>query len=262
VLGAGDRWFLVQAVGPEQLAFYALATKFALAAPIALQPFGLWWYPRRIATYHGPDGPQRCAQAVGTGFAALVIAATIVSLAAPPFISAVMPASYAAAGQLVPLVVLCLALNEVCSLVNMGCYMRRHGGVVLAINAAGAAVAFAGYCLLIPAWGVPGAIAATLAGQGARAIAFPVVGQRLAPIAYPIGPAVLLASLSTFAVVFAPRTDLSLLGALWCAGSAVVLVATAVATGLVPKPALMTPVGRIRGVLRRQTAGRRSLRNS
>jgi O-antigen/teichoic acid export membrane protein len=236
VVGAGDRWLLSRWVAPETLAVYAIAAKFALAAPIAVQPFGLWWYPRRMVVFKEAGGSARCEAAVALGFAILVLACTFVALAAPVAVAALLPVGYGPAGRLVPWIILGLALNEACSLVNMGCYLRRDGAAVLAVNAGAAGVALAGYVLLIPAWGVHGAIAATLVAQAARLLAFWALGRQLAPLAYRGAAVVLMAGLGALAVALAPDADRILERVAWTAGSLSVLVAVGAAVGLIPLP--------------------------
>ena len=82
-----------------------------------------------------------------------------------------------------------------CSLVNVGVYAARTGMGVFAVNCAGAAVALIGYILLVPDHGVMGAIEATVAGQGTRLILFLVAGRRVAPIVYPWGFSLAIATI-------------------------------------------------------------------
>ena len=96
---------------------------------------------------------------------------------------------------------LAAALNELCSLVNVGAYAGRHGYRVLGVNSAGAAVALAGYVALTHPFGVWGAIAATIAGHGARLALYLRLGRVDAPIRYPWGLAAALSGIVAFLVV-------------------------------------------------------------
>ncbi|MEP4703362.1 MAG: oligosaccharide flippase family protein, partial [Hyphomicrobiales bacterium] len=58
-LGALDRWFLVGTVSNISLAHYAVATKLALAAPLLMQPFSLWWFAQRYEILAQPQGRER-----------------------------------------------------------------------------------------------------------------------------------------------------------------------------------------------------------
>ncbi|HMQ57775.1 MAG TPA: oligosaccharide flippase family protein, partial [Rhizobiaceae bacterium] len=55
-LGAADRWFIAGHVSRADMAQYAIAAKLALATALVVQPFGLWWYPRRLALLAQPGG--------------------------------------------------------------------------------------------------------------------------------------------------------------------------------------------------------------
>src|SRR5690606_26948776 len=132
---------------------------------LAVQPFGLWWYARRIRVLGEADGLRRSADAVAVGFALLAMGAIVVALAGPALIARLLPAAYAPATEHVAWLVLIVVMNEACSLLNVGSYMGRSGAAPLMVNAAGAAVALVGYVLFVPGYGVAGAIGATVAGH-------------------------------------------------------------------------------------------------
>ncbi|MFX8453511.1 hypothetical protein ABTL48_21175, partial [Acinetobacter baumannii] len=83
-----------------------------LATPLLLQPFLLWWSPRRIAALHRPGGLDESRWAWGLGYSVLVLSALAIALAAPVFIALFLPKSYAGASVFLPLVVVVCALNE------------------------------------------------------------------------------------------------------------------------------------------------------
>lgn len=210
-LGSCDRWFLVTAIAPETLAHYSIAVKLALAAPLLLQPFGLWWYAKRIAVLEEPQGLSHSADVVLLGFWVLVVGALGTALLAPIFIAWLLPASYLPAIAYVPWLVLGFALNELCSLLNVGSYRAQHGLHVLAVNAAGGSAAVLGYWLLAPGYGVAGAILATLIGHGLRLLLFLGLYHRCAPIPYRLPQMALFAGLAVLAVVAQPLSA----GLLW-----------------------------------------------
>ncbi len=186
VLGTADRWFLVGAVTPETLAHYALAAKLAAVTVVFVQPFDLWWSAQRLQVLAASGGAERTAQVVGTGAALTVLACATMALAGPLLIAVATPPAYHAAGAYMPWLVAAVGLQVMSHLVDVGCYLGRTGARPLALNSLAAAVALLGYVLLIPRWGVEGAIAATLAAQAVRFAAFHHVSRRHAPIAYPL----------------------------------------------------------------------------
>ena len=181
-LGTADRWFLADAVSRETLAHYAIAGKFALATSLILQPFGMWWYPRRLALLATPGGIAANRTAWRAGLAILAAGAVMLHLALPVLVGLILPASYAPSIAWLPWLIAVIALNELVSLSNAGAYLGRTTFTVLGVNAAAAAIVLALYALLIPASGLSGAIAATIAAQLFRLGAFAFLSRRNAPV--------------------------------------------------------------------------------
>jgi O-antigen/teichoic acid export membrane protein len=192
-LGTADRWVLAAHVAPATLGHYALAAKIALVAAFLTQPFELWWYPQRQRVLVAPDGAARTARIVGVGGAFVVLAAAAAAIGGPLLIAAATPAAYHPAAAFVPWLAAVVALQALGSLVNVGCYTGRTGGLPLLANGIAAVVAVIGYAALIPAFGVPGTLAATLLAQAVRFGVFLALSQRRAPIAYPLARIALLA---------------------------------------------------------------------
>jgi O-antigen/teichoic acid export membrane protein len=191
-LGACDRWFLVGAISPVELAEYALAAKLALAVALVIQPFGLWWYPRRIAVLQSPTGLRDTARFWSYGIAAIGLGGVLVCLAGQAFIAFLLPASYAGAAAYLPALVLAIGLNEVASLSNVVAYARKDGWDVLLVNGLGAGVALALYLVLIPVHGAWGAIFATICGHLLRVVVFLTRRYGGTRIPYPIVSSLLL----------------------------------------------------------------------
>ncbi|MGA8169934.1 MAG: lipopolysaccharide biosynthesis protein [Methylocystis sp.] len=187
VLGACDRLFLAASVDASELGFYGLAAKLSFVVPLVLQPFGLWWYARRFAVLDQPGGLARSSRMISIGMILLGAGVALACGGAPIFIAMLMPPAYRGALPYLSWLALIAALNELCSLLNVGVYAARNGFGVLAINGIGALVALFGYVTLVPDLGVFGAIAATIAGQAARLALFLFVGRRRAPIGHSWG---------------------------------------------------------------------------
>lgn len=197
ILGSADRWLLAGSVPPEALGQYALAMRFAMIVAMLMQPFDLWWYARRMAMLTQPGGLARSAQVIRLGVAAIATAAAITATAGPMLIRLLAPTTYAPAMTMVPWLVLSLSIQMLSSLVNVGCYTGTTTVLPLAINSLAAATALGCYLLLIPPYGVAGAIAATLAAQLVRLALFTTLAQRRVPIALPYTTTAILAALAT-----------------------------------------------------------------
>lgn len=240
VLGACDRWFLASAVPTSSLAHYAVATKLALAAPLLMQPFGLWWYAQRLRVLEEPDGLQKSADIIGMGFTILLVSAAAISLAGPLFIHLTMPEEYMQATRYLPWLIGITVLNESNSLLNVGVYRKNHGFLVLMINSICAAIALIGYWLFVPEYGIVGAIAVTILAQSVRLVLFVIIGQRSAPIPYPFVRTGMLAILATFIIWIAPGVFSSLALVSWFIAGMAALAAASIMLGLakitVPRP--------------------------
>jgi O-antigen/teichoic acid export membrane protein len=200
-LGNCSRFFLAAGLAPEALAHFALAGKLATIVALAMQPFGLWWNANRLAIYETPEGPARSAEAITWGFACLCCGVTWVSLCAPPLVVLFLPAPYAPAGALIPLLALSIALNECCSLANLSVYRSGQTKAALTINAMGACAALLGYAVLTPSFGIAGALAAAWLGHGLRLAAFIAHGARHAPMRPPTAALACMAAIVAFAVL-------------------------------------------------------------
>ena len=201
-LGSCDRFFLAGAVPAAELARYTLAGKLAFAAPLMLQPFALWWNPRRIAVLSEAGGIERSRRMVGYGFFVLFVSCSLTILCGSLFIKLALPPSYHDAVRYLPFLVLITGLNEFATLVNVGSFARSHGRELLYVNGAGGIVAVLGYCLLVPLIGIAGAIAATVLGHALRVALFILFGRKQAPIAYPVlGIGVMTLSLAALLAV-------------------------------------------------------------
>lgn len=244
-LGTADRWFLASNVPAASLGHYALASKLALAMAFLMQPFELWWYPRRLGLWTAEDGPARSARMAGTGAAVTLLAAAVAGLAGPVLILLATPAAYHPAAVLVPFVVASLVLQSFGSLFNVGCYLGRTGRIPFLVNSLAGVVAIILYAVLIPRFGVAGAIGATVLAQGVRLVVFAILSQRRARAAYPHSRVALLA-LGTALAACIPQF-LPPWPAASMAGPAFMAVALlAMRLGLLPTPAPLRRLGRNR----------------
>lgn len=214
-LGALDRWFLVGSVSNTSLAYYAVATKLALAAPLLMQPFSLWWFAQRYKIFNESGGAEKVAANVAHGFIVLLISATTISMLAPLFIHLTMPEEYMRAVSYLPWLVAIAVLNESNSLLNFGVYRKNHGYLVLAINTFAALTALAGYWITIPTYGITGAIIATLFAQSVRLLLFIVIGQKEIAVPYAFARIIAIALLTIIIILAAPPATHSLALILW-----------------------------------------------
>ncbi len=188
VLAGLDRWWLAASVGEAAMAPYALAAKLALACGILLQPFSLWWYPRRFMLLKQPDGLLRNAQGAVLGSVLSVLACAGVGLCAPLLISVLTPSDYHQANVFIPWLVVGMALKQIGELLNLGCYIDENSQLQMWLNLATAGLALLGYAMLIEPFGVLGALWAMLLCYGVRMLLFYTLSQRRLPLPYCLWP--------------------------------------------------------------------------
>ncbi|WP_193172626.1 lipopolysaccharide biosynthesis protein [Nisaea nitritireducens] len=193
-LGSFDRWVLAGHVSVEDLAFYGLAAKFGLIAALAMQPFEMWWFPRRFSLLETEEGRRQSADIVGIGFVYGVMVVSGVAALGPYVITWMTPLAYHPAAGLVPWLALIALLHTTSNLVNVGCYAGQTTVLPMCLNGLAAVVAVTGYILLIPPFGVMGTIAATLIAQSVRLVLFFVFSQRRVRIPHHLLRSALLAS--------------------------------------------------------------------
>lgn len=193
-LNSADLWFLAGWVPTAQLGLYALAIKLALIAQIATQPFDLWWHPRRQMVVQEQNGIAKTARLAGFGAALALICAAGVAVAGPVLLRALTPPAYHAASLLLPWMAGALAIQHLGSMVNVGCYLGNKGTEAGAVNLTAAVAVVVLYLLLIPVFGMAGAVAATIVAQFFRMLLFGVLSLRRLAVPYPFRAIAVLAA--------------------------------------------------------------------
>ncbi|SED89478.1 lipopolysaccharide biosynthesis protein [Pseudomonas anguilliseptica] len=188
MLAGLDRWWLAAQVGEAAMAPYALAAKLALACGILLQPFSLWWYPRRFLLLKQSDGLQRTARGAVLGSILSVTACGAVGLIAPLLILWLTPSDYHQAIHYIPLLVIAMALKQMAELLNLGCYVDKHSHTQMLINIFSAALAVLAYACWVESYAVYGVLWAMLLSYGVRLLLFYWFSQRRMALPYALGP--------------------------------------------------------------------------
>jgi len=240
-LGSLDRWMLADAVSASDLARYGVAVKISAVAATLVQPFNMWWTSKRFIVLGGPNGKQATATNATIGIVIAMLAAVVTALGGPLLILLLTPAEYHSAAAYVPWLALAFAAQEVGTFLNIGCYDRADGFASLSINLAAAGLIVVLYLLLIPPYGVAGAIAATIGAQGARSVLYHVVSQRRVRLAYP-GHRLTLLCIGCCVGVFGAYTGLQP----WGAAVAAVPLAAALGLAALQLKLLPLPAGGLR----------------
>lgn len=188
VLNGAERWAIAAYDSIDVLAQYAIAAKFALALCILVQPFGMWWMPRRFAVLEGNEGEPgkgKLAATKTTQYGLVWIATLCAFMAyfAPLFITLALPSGYQAAGQLVLLCLVAAVCKEVTELVNLGLLANKKTGLLLKFNLIATVTGVASAVLLRPfaIWGI---LCALVLAQALKLVLVYRASQRLTPLPY------------------------------------------------------------------------------
>ncbi|WP_028863915.1 lipopolysaccharide biosynthesis protein [Psychromonas aquimarina] len=191
-----DRWILADHASLADVAEFGIAAKFALAAVLIFQPFGMWWSPRRFEVLNETNGRQKAADFIAMGTSLALLTAVVVGLLAPALISALLPQSYQTAGKYAVALVLVMLLKELAELFNIGCFSGDTTSSQLLINLAGAVTGISGMLWLTPQYQVWGIIFSLLSAQFIRLLLFYKTSQYFLPLSYPVRPLLVLSSIS------------------------------------------------------------------
>jgi O-antigen/teichoic acid export membrane protein len=177
VLNGLDRWVIADHSGLAQVAEYGVASKFALAAVLLLQPFGMWWSPKRFEVIGQPGGKQTAERIIGIGISLCLIICVCVGTGAPIVIDLLMPSDYVLASSYALGLVLAMTLREISELVNIGCYLSRSTLTQLWINMSSSAVGLVIMLIAVGQLGVWGVIIALISAQLMRLVLFYLASQ-------------------------------------------------------------------------------------
>ncbi|MFA0085841.1 lipopolysaccharide biosynthesis protein [Vibrio sp. 10N.261.51.F12] len=202
-LSGAEKWILAASTSLLELGWYAIAAKFALAACLLVQPFGMWWMPKRFNVLR-TAGNNQTVKITQAGLIYVCIVTTCMSFIAPLFITAALPDTYhSAINYIVPVLIIAL-FKELSEITNIGILYRKQTKQLLVINSACAA---AGILLATIAsqWGIMG-ILTTLCTVGfVRFIAVYIVSQRLLRLEYNVLPVAFIILLTVVLISFSSQ---------------------------------------------------------
>lgn len=184
VCGA-ERWILAAVLTPADLAHYAVASQFALMVAVCIEPFTLWWFPKRLAMLQQESGLQQVANMAVLGCIGTVVAAVAIGMLGPLLIRWLLPVSYHEAAILLPWLCLAMALKQCSHLLNTGCYTQDHTHQVSKINAQLAVLAPPLYWLSCEQFGLAGLLVSLILLYALRLYWFYAQSQHLLHLPYP-----------------------------------------------------------------------------
>jgi len=186
-LSGMDRWLLAEHFGATEIAAYAIAIKFALVPTLLIQPFTLWWFPKRFSMLKEDNGKILNAHFSVIGAIISVLICGGLGLFGPLLIQWLTPVEYHAAIAILPWLLLCTLLKMLSELLNLGCFVEKNTQVQMNINLA--ACGFGGLLLiiLVPLYMTNGALIALIAANAIRMGLFYYFSQKKVYLPYKFG---------------------------------------------------------------------------
>lgn len=197
-LNGAERWFISATTTLETLALYAIAAKFALAMCLLVQPFGMWWMPKRFAMLE-QQGVQATARYTQLGMTYVVLLSIGMAFWGQWFIAFALPDSYLAAQKILLIVLLSAVCKEWTELLNIGVLYQKRSALLFKINLLSAVLALM-LCGMLSQWGVMGIASGIAGAQGLRLVAISYFSLRLQPL--PLQPQRLLTQLGFMLLSF------------------------------------------------------------
>lgn len=169
-LNGFERWVLVDNTSLNDVALYAVALKFSLALTLLMQPFCMWWMPKRF-DYLQAKGEDITAKMTQTSLVLLCTLTIIVSYLAPLLIEALMPVSYLQAKSIVIALIIVAAIKEMNELINIGALAKKETKKLLWINSLSTALGMFLIIMFTPNYGMTGVLGSLIVAQSIRMVA-------------------------------------------------------------------------------------------
>ena len=185
VLNMSNRYFLNYFWGLDTTGLYAVGYKVGmLGIVILVNAFQLAWSPLFFANSDDKDTPRLCANVLKHYVVVLVVGGLTLSVFAPEILRVIARREYWAAASLVPYVALAYVFYGA-QFYAVPMFIRMNRGKWLSVIMCSVAVTNVTLNLiLIPRYGIPGAIAATMATFSVLAVLTLGMANRIYPVPY------------------------------------------------------------------------------
>ncbi|TOL66799.1 lipopolysaccharide biosynthesis protein [Vibrio parahaemolyticus] len=197
-LNGAERWFIGANASLATLGIYAIAVKFAVGMCILVQPFGMWWMPRRfVYLENGRDSEAVRVSHLGMIYVSAL--SVVVATLAMVMITNFLPETYHEA-VLYTLFLLPIAmLKEWSELLNIAILFKRRTRWLLGINVVSALVAI-GLLFGLSSLGIFGVFIALYYAQLCKLGLTYAVGQQCMTLPFHLSLMVLLQIISGVAL--------------------------------------------------------------
>lgn len=162
----GDRFFLPHYRPYAEIGLYALAYRIAMLLSAAFSSFLSYWNAQIFEILKRPDWEEVFQRLFTYSAAGLAFLGLLLVAGARPILMVMVPPAFQGAANLVPPLVLAYLLRGLGDFFRFVFLVEGHPSYDAICSWIGAGVCLAGYCLLIPRYGVWGAAWATVAAFG------------------------------------------------------------------------------------------------
>lgn len=223
VIFSGDRYFLLQHCGADEVGVYALGSRLAvIVGTVAFTPLFKVWSAWLYGVYRRPDGPHAVGRMITWLLAPYVFVGVGVCLFQREILLVFGTAAYAGAAYVLAPLIAARFFIAAQVLFDGAFYVYRRTGLKLWITLFTTGVILVLYVLLIPRYQAVGAALAALGAFFVWAAATLVVSQRIFRVEYEYGRLAAMLAGGVALVLFAERIELGVFDlpaklALWLA---------------------------------------------
>ncbi len=208
-LDATGRYFLAHQGSTESVGYLGAAVKISgIFQMLVTQPFGIAWGGMMFQIVHRPEAKMIYSKILAYVTSAALTVGFVLSVSAP-FLFRLFAPSYAPAMSIFPLVVLMRAIQVLEYPSAIGIYLSGRTGLFPPIYTAALLVNLAANFILVPSFGLAGALYAALAGWVVVIAGMLVTSHRLYPLKY--YPLITIFSVLPWCVYLAPGLRRSLM---------------------------------------------------
>ncbi len=200
-LNGFDRWLIADSLNLDTVAIYGVAAKFSLAAALLIQPYGMWWMPRRFAELNSNDGRTKVQGYSTIGLSLIIFVSLVVGLVSPFVIYWIMPETYHSSIHYLLGLLLVVALREASEFLNIGCFVRDNTNIQFWISIIATVSGVVLMILGIEKFGLLAVIASLAFAQVVRLCLFYYFSQKIIPLGYSLGRIIFLFASTAIVIV-------------------------------------------------------------
>ncbi|MBP2699733.1 lipopolysaccharide biosynthesis protein [Photobacterium lucens] len=184
-LGA-ERWAIAHYLGVDAVSPYAIAMQWGVAASLFIEPFSLWWFPKRFSLVNSEEQKQQLANITILACQLCILVAAAIILCGPSFLRFWLEPAFHYSSILIPFIALWLMLKGCCTFLNVGCYYHEHGKGILMINSLSTLLSLLVFIFILPMFDILVLIYCGISIQALRLVIFYLYSQYHLPLSYPL----------------------------------------------------------------------------